>query len=62
MFESVYLGSLSPLLPGQKWPVYMYLSPKSKVDHLALIIIYTPLDRLRYSSEPMVMLLVPAVL
>ena len=34
-------------------------SPKSKVDYLALIIIYTPLDRLRYSSEPMVTLYIP---
>ena len=37
-------------------------SPKGKVDYLALIIIYTPLDRLRYSSEPIGALLVPAVL
>lgn len=44
------LEAKSPLLPGLsgRW----FYSPKSKVVYLALIIIYTPLGRLRCSSEP----------
>lgn len=34
-------------------------SPKGKVDYLALMIIYTPLGRLGYSSGPMVTLYIP---
>ena len=55
MFESVYPGGKIAAIARPEWPVGNY-SPKNEVAYLVLVVVYTPLGRLRCSSEPMVML------